>query len=381
MTQDEKEQILQKFLETVEYRNYIQKHTPSGSTVYDFQLQTLLSVIAMTIDNKDIPEGLKKVYEAIMSYKDRFLSINNSVDAINNNDVVDAINSISFDDIIASIMSYKNRLLSINNSIDAINNDDVVDAINDISFDDVVASIEELYDRTDNLEKGQQATIQSLSNIVDKMNKQQNINVQAFKDICDKLDKIVENTSPNEPEPQPQPEPKQATGYETLMVKSTENGISSVGGWYIKPYTRQLETAYGELKIEGSKKVIPTKNAEITTTIKYTDGRTNKLKTWNGGFEYISLPKTVKGSSTAQTKTTTKVQKGASSSAILNKSKESNGTTKSNAAPIVWDLRKPIKKEEPKTTETKCTVYRYDFKTDWKRKYKWGGLHEAKYKD
>lgn len=329
MIKDEKEQILRGFLDSVEYRNYCQKNIPSnvgGFTVYDFQLQTLLAVISMIIENKDIPEGLKKVCESIMSCKD--------------------------------------SILSINNSIDAINNDDVVNAINDISFADIIASVEELYDRTGNLEKGQQATIQTLSNIVDKMNMQQNINVKAFNDICYKLDKIVENTSTNEPEPKPQPEPKQTKGYETLIVKSTENGISSVGGWYIKPYTRQLETTYGELKLEGSKKVIPVKDATVITTIKYTDGNTNKLKIWNGGFEYVSTPKTNKS---VQTKTTTKVQKGSTNSTILNKSKESNGTimNKSNTAPIVWDLRKlhskQVSEEKNKTYETKRTVYINDF--------------------
>ena len=174
MTQDEKEQILQKFLGTIEYKNYIQKNTSSeiGSlTQYDFQFQTLLSVIAMTIENKDIPKGLEKVYEAIIDYKDRFLSINNS--------------------------------------IDAINNDDVVNAIKNISFGDAIALIGDLYNKTDNLEKGQQATIQALNSIVDKMNIQQNIIVQAFNDICDKLNKIVENTaSYTQPQPKPQPKPK-----------------------------------------------------------------------------------------------------------------------------------------------------------------------------
>lgn len=174
MTQDEKDQILQKFLGTIEYRNYIQKNNSSeiGSlTQYDFQFQTLLSVIAMTIENKDIPKGLEKVYEAIIDYKDRFLSINNS--------------------------------------IDAINNDDVVNAIKNISFNDIIALIKGLYNKTDNLEKGQQATIQALNSIVDKMNTQQNIIVQAFNDICDKLNKIVENTtSCTQTNPQPKPQPK-----------------------------------------------------------------------------------------------------------------------------------------------------------------------------
>lgn len=178
MTQDEKEQILQKFLGTIEYKNYIQKNTSSeiGSlTQYDFQFQTLLSVIAMTIENKDIPKGLEKVYEAIIDYKDRFLSINNS--------------------------------------IDAINNDDVVNAIKNISFGDTIDLIKGLYNKTDNLEKGQQATIQALNSIVDKLNTQQNITVQAFNDICDKLNKIVENTTSytqqTKPQPNPQPKPKQ----------------------------------------------------------------------------------------------------------------------------------------------------------------------------
>lgn len=174
MTQDEKDQILQKFLGTIEYRNYIQKNTSSeiGSlTQYDFQFQTLLSVIAMTIENKDIPKGLEKVYEAIIDYKDRFLSINNS--------------------------------------IDAINNDDVVNAIKNISFGDTIDLIKGLYNKTDNLEKGQQATIQALNSIVEKMNTQQNIIVHAFNDICDKLNKIVENTeSYTQPQPKPQPKPK-----------------------------------------------------------------------------------------------------------------------------------------------------------------------------
>ena len=174
MTQDEKDQILQKFLGTIEYRNYIQKNNSSeiGSlTQYDFQFQTLLSVIAMTIENKDIPKGLEKVYEAIIDYKDRFLSINNS--------------------------------------IDAINNDDVVNAIKNISFNDIIALIKGLYNKTDNLEKGQQETIQALNSIVDKMNTQQNIIVQAFNDICDKLNKIVENTtSYTQPQPKPQTKPK-----------------------------------------------------------------------------------------------------------------------------------------------------------------------------
>lgn len=173
MTQDEKEQILQKFLGTIEYRNYIQKNTSSeiGSlTQYDFQFQTLLSIITMTIENKDIPKGLEKVYEAIIDYKDRFLSINNS--------------------------------------IDAINNDDVVNAIKNISFNDIIALIDDLYNKTDNLEKGQQATIQALNSIVDKMNTQQNIIVQAFNDICDKLNKIVENTTSSQPQTKPQPKPQ-----------------------------------------------------------------------------------------------------------------------------------------------------------------------------
>ena len=177
MTQDEKDQILQKFLGTIEYRNYIQKNTSSEIerfTQYDFQFQTLLSVIAMTIENKDIPKGLEKVYEAIIDYKDRFLSINNS--------------------------------------IDAINNDDVVNAIKNISFNDIIALIKGLYNKTDNLEKGQQETIQSLNSIIDKMNTQQNIIVQAFNDICDKLNKIVENTTnytQTKPQPKPQTKPKQ----------------------------------------------------------------------------------------------------------------------------------------------------------------------------
>ena len=178
MTQDEKDQILQKFLGTIEYRNYIQKNTSSeirSLTQYDFQFQTLLSVIAMTIENKDIPKGLEKVYEAIIDYKDRFLSINNS--------------------------------------IDAINNDDVVNAIKNISFNDIIALIKGLYNKTDNLEKGQQATIQALNSIVDKLNTQQNIIVQAFNDICDKLNKIVENTTSytqqqTKPQPKPQSKPK-----------------------------------------------------------------------------------------------------------------------------------------------------------------------------
>ena len=289
MTQDEKEQILQKFLGTIEYRNYIQKNTSSeiGTlTQYDFQFQTLLSVIAMTIENKDIPKGLEKVYEAIIDYKDRFLSINNSINAIN---------------------------------------DDVVNAIKNISFNDIIALIDDLYNKTDNLEKGQQETIQALNNIVDKMNTKQNITVQAFNDICDKLNKIVENTSTNEHQTEPQP--KRAKDYETLIVKSSENGISCVGGWHIKPSTKQLETVYGKLKAEGSKEVIPTENATITTTIKYTDGRTGKLKTWNGGFEYATLTKTSASSSTATTKPTNKVQKYTSSSTILNKPKEKSKTT------------------------------------------------------
>ena len=176
MTQDEKEQILQKFLETIEYRNYIQKNNSSEIgmfTQHDFQFQTLLSIVAMTIENKDIPKGLEKVYEAIIDYKDRFLSINNS--------------------------------------IDAINNDDVVNAIKNISFNDIIALIKGLYNKTDSLEEGQQETIQALNNIVDKMNTQQNIIVQAFNDICDKLNKIVENTTSytqTKPQPKPQPRPK-----------------------------------------------------------------------------------------------------------------------------------------------------------------------------
>ena len=173
MTQDEKWQILQKFLGTIEYKNYIQKNTSSEIgrfTQYDFQFQTLLSVIAMTIENKDIPKGLEKVYEAIIDYKDRFLSINNS--------------------------------------IDAINNDDVVNAIKNISFNDIIALIKGLYNKTDNLERGQQATIQALNSIVDKMNTQQNIIVQAFNDICDKLNKIVENTTSSQPQTKPQPKPQ-----------------------------------------------------------------------------------------------------------------------------------------------------------------------------
>lgn len=64
------------------------------------------------------------------------------------------------------------------------------------------------------------------------------------------------------------------------------------------------------------------------------------------------------------------------------KSKESNGTTKSNTAPIVWDLRKPIKKEEHKTTEAKLIYREDDFHYyGYKHKYRWGGLHEAKYKN
>ena len=176
MTQDEKEQILQKFLGTIEYKNYIQKNTSSEIgrlTQYDFQFQTLLSVVGMTIENKDIPKGLEKVYEAIIDYKDRFLSINNS--------------------------------------IDAINNDDVVNAIKNISFGDTIDLIKGLYNKTDNLEKGQQATIQALNSIVDKLNTQQNITVQAFNDICDKLNKIVENTTSytqTKPQPKPQTKPK-----------------------------------------------------------------------------------------------------------------------------------------------------------------------------
>lgn len=290
MTQDEKEQILQKLLETVEYRNYVQNNSLfeiGRFTEYDFQFQTLLSVISMTIENKDIPKGLEKVYEAIIDYKDIFLSINNS--------------------------------------IDAINNDDVVNAIKNISFNDIIALIDGLYNKTDNLEKGQQETIKALNSIVDKMNIQQNITVQVFNDICDKLNKIVENTSTNEHQTEQQP--KQPKDYETLLVKSSENGISCVGGWHIKPSTKQLETVYGKLKVEGSKEVIPTDNATITTTIKYTDGRTGKLKTYNGGFEYATLPKTSTSSSTATTKQTNKVQKDTSSSTILNKPKEKSKTT------------------------------------------------------
>ena len=188
MTQDKKEQILQKFLETVEYRNYIQKNNSSeiGSlTQYDFQFQTLLSVAAMAIENKDIPKGLEKVYEAIIDYKDRFLSINNS--------------------------------------IDAINNDDVVNAIKNISFGDAIALIKGLYNKTDNLEKGQQATIQALNSIVDKLNTQQNIIVQAFNDICDKLNKIVENTTSYtqpQPNPQPKPQPKPQTKPKSIFQRN-----------------------------------------------------------------------------------------------------------------------------------------------------------------
>ena len=199
MTQDEKWQILQKFLGTIEYKNYIQKNTSSeiGSlTQYDFQFQTLLSVIAMTIENKDIPKGLEKVYEAIIDYKDRFLSINNS--------------------------------------IDAINNDDVVNAIKNISFNDIIALIKGLYNKTDNLEKGQQATIQSLNSIVDKMNTQQNIIVQAFNDICDKLNKIVENTtSYTQPQtkPQPKPQTKPKSIFQRNNCKLACNGAFTCTDW------------------------------------------------------------------------------------------------------------------------------------------------------
>lgn len=189
MTQDEKWEILQKFLGTIEYRNYIQKNTSSkiGSlTQYDFQFQTLLSVIAMTIENKDIPKGLEKVYEAIIDYKDRFLSINNS--------------------------------------IDAINNDDVVNAIKNISFNDIIALIDGLYNKTDNLEKGQQATIQALNSIVEKMNTQQNIIVQAFNDICDKLNKIVENTE-SYTQPQPKPQPKPQTKPKSIFQRNNCNSV------------------------------------------------------------------------------------------------------------------------------------------------------------
>ena len=189
MTQDEKDQILQKFLGTIEYRNYIQKNTSSEIerfTQYDFQFQTLLSVIAMTIENKDIPKGLEKVYEAIIDYKDRFLSINNS--------------------------------------IDAINNDDVVNAIKNISFNDIIALIKGLYNKTDNLEKGQQETIQALNSIVDKMNTQQNIIVQAFNDICDKLNKIVENTT-SYTQPQPKPQPSTQPRPKSIFQRNNCNSV------------------------------------------------------------------------------------------------------------------------------------------------------------
>lgn len=187
MTQDENWQILQKFLETVECRNYIQKNTSSeiGSfTQYDFQFQTLLSVIAMTIENKDIPKGLEKVYEAIIDYKDKFLSINNSIDAINN---------------------------------------DVVNAIKNISFNDIITLIDNLYNKTDNLEKGQQAIIQALNSIVDKMNTQQIIIVRAINEICDKLNNIVENTTSYTrplPKPQTKPQPKPKPIFQRNNCKS-----------------------------------------------------------------------------------------------------------------------------------------------------------------
>lgn len=323
--QDEKEQILQGFLESVEYRNYVLKHTLSEIgpfNDYDFQLQTLLSVVAMSIDNKDIPESLDKIYEAIMSYKDRFLSINNSVDAINN--------------------------------------DDVVDAINNISFDYIIASIEDLYDRTGNLEKGQQATIQLLNNIVDKMNTQQNITVKAFDELGDKLgeklDKIIENTSPDQPEPTPHSKTPQ---FETLIVKTSKNGISSDGCWYFDDRYSTLKNAVGKLKLDSSKEIIPAENAIITTSIKYKDGRTGNYQVWNGGFEYNAPYNYKKSKSSAIQKSRTNIKQNKE-----NKQKQPKGGIS------VWDFRYSIsdwKKDQKRIHEEKEQKLRDYYENEHKK--------------
>lgn len=247
---------------------------------------------------------------------------------------------------------------------------------------EITSYICDLETRVNTIIGNQNASNEILLSVIDDMDKHYEVTVKAFGELGDKLDQIIENTKggvtppvPPIPPVPPFPPDKKVPQFETLIVKSSKNGISSDGCWYFDDRYSTLKNAVGKLKLDSSKEIIPAENAIITTTIKYKDGRTGNYQVWNGGFEYNapyyykkskssaaqkSITTTVTNTTTPKTKQNTNnnwytvVPKVEIQSAqnvrteTKQKPKKHKTHIETNKNSIIWDLSKPIKNEEPK---------------------------------